>query len=386
MADFFVDAPLGRGLKDGSDGDNAASSIYAMLTGWSPVASAGETCWLTGIETITDSQGMFRTDVAIGTDGDTSASPISVIACDSDWNPTRDGYTMSGSPADPPNNMIYHRDGIYWYFYGIKITGSYTGHGIYIVGNETYITLDSLHINGAGINGIELHGNDAPKILIKNCRITNCTGDGINSVITGSVINNYIVGNGGYGLKIFSATPLTHVRGNIIALNGGNGIGCTTTYYSNSDISNNILYKNSENGIDFGTGPSNSNNNLIYDNLICLNGEYGINYGTDTSATVPDGTNRIWHNCMYANVSGASNNKIIEYITNSSEDLNIDMTGHGMIDPDNEDFRIDRNNCEFDFLPRTYDWDADTPINITYANCGPMYENAFRARRVIITS
>lgn len=194
--------------------------------------------------------------------------------------------------------------------------------------------------NGAG-NGIEVQARK--NITIKNCFITNFTGTSdveamngiffkksndsmiINSTIYGNRMGvqlfdysqrNQITGcnisnNLQYqGVYIYSSSYYNIINDSDIGSNGGHGIKITTSSYVN--LTNNRIYSNSNNGIEY-LGPVSAGHNIIRNNIFS-NTQWGIHVDSQTS------------NVLYENNTALSN---------GNGDIKIDGTSdHRFLDQD----------------------------------------------------
>jgi parallel beta-helix repeat protein len=143
------------------------------------------------------------------------------------------------------------------------------------------------------------------KVIISNCRISNCKTDaypggggihcaGSSPVITNNTISHNITSFGGGGICCENSSPVitNNLISNNAAYNGGGGIECFGIYNaSNAVISNNII---SNNTASYGGGISSTNNSpIITNNLISNNTASnggGISCGSDGTPNISSNT------------------------------------------------------------------------------------------------
>ena len=207
-----------------------------------------------------------------------------------------------------------------------------------------------IDVNGADDRVINL-GSDDDGVVIKGLTLTGANGWGIRTYFTDVTIENCIIKNNGTAMWLYWASQT--IRNNKIIDNSGGGISLTNC---SSDIINNLIYGNK-----WGITASGTNlDATIVNNTIAYNTDNGIkkSYGT-----VPDPN---ISNCiLWANSDDldSSFTAIYSCIEDGDSGTGNIISDPCFLDADNNDFHLDVNSLCIDAGDPNGDYDGEFDID-----------------------
>ncbi|HEY5140344.1 MAG TPA: right-handed parallel beta-helix repeat-containing protein, partial [Methylococcales bacterium] len=172
---------------------------------------------------------------------------------------TVDGFTVTSAV-----DYGIYASGNHFIFSNNHITGT-PNHGIYVTDSNN-ITVSNNHVSTSGGNGIYLKNTSASTISSNTSDHNNPDGIRLTTCNTVTVSDNTTFANANNGIAVIGTIPLPS--------------------YSNT-ILHNIIYANTDSGLQFDTG---SHDNSVLGNLSYHNGDHGIDNNTAPNQTIVGNT------------------------------------------------------------------------------------------------
>lgn len=175
-------------------------------------------------------------------------------------------------------------------FRNIKITNTAgtPGDGYHFSGSPNYeIALINCYISGCnfGVNASNSGAGYTPNLLVDSCEITACKVDGVSNAQYSSILNSYIHGNTGCGVKLPTAGTVTFICNCVIKSNAGAaGVFFTSNQQGCITIINCCLINNAGDGYQTQGSSTTLPAFTIQNCIIDSNGGFGINSTTGVSS------------------------------------------------------------------------------------------------------
>jgi parallel beta-helix repeat protein len=159
----------------------------------------------------------------------------------------------------------------------VNISGT-DGTNVFHLQNAN-VQFDGIKISGANTNGVLIENSNTKDVSFKNVTITNNSGAGIKTDSKTTIQTSLIDQNAN---GIISTNGELIVENSFIKNSTYTGISIASTSASNTRFQNNVIYKNTEEGLLF----EGSGKNTVKNNTILENGDGIIETGTSTTQVI----------------------------------------------------------------------------------------------------